>query len=136
MLSSFTSLRKGRHRQERSPFSSPYTALLSSPVAARRSSFEERRRPAADFNPADFNQHVSPGVTGKIDQEQEEEGEEDGQDPDEGLGEDGDEDMTPLLPIFSAAHLGSYSSLQSHHFFAQSRNSCADDLIHRCLARL
>lgn len=104
MLSSFTSLRKGRHHRERSPFSSPYTALPSSPVAARRSSFEERRRPAADFNPADFNQDVSPGVTGKTDREQEEEEEEDGQDPDD-PGEDGDEDMTPLLPIFSAAHL-------------------------------
>lgn len=86
-------------------------------MAARRSSFEERRRPAADFNPADFNQDVSPGVTGKTDREQEEEEEEDGQDPDD-PGEDGDEDMTPLLPIFSAAHLGSYSFLETHHFFA------------------
>lgn len=101
MLSSFTSLGKGRHREERSPFSSPYTALLSAPVAARRTSLEERRRPAAEFN-----QDVSPGVTGKIDEEREEEEEGDGQDADDDLDEDGDEDMTPLLPIFSAAHLG------------------------------
>lgn len=109
MFSSFTSLGKGRHRKERSPFSSPYTGLLSSPVAARRNSLEERRRPAADFN-----QDVPPGVTGKIDEEREEEEEEDGQDPDDDLDEDGDEEMTPLLPIFSAAHLGSYSLLQYH----------------------
>lgn len=102
MLSSFTSLGKGRHRKQRSPLSSPYTALLSAPVAAKRSSLEERRRPAAEFN-----QDVSPGVTGRIDEEREEQEEGDGQDADDDLDEDGDEDMTPLLPIFSAAHLGS-----------------------------
>ena len=107
MFSSLTSLGKGQHRKERSPFSSPYTELLSSPVAARRNSLEERRRPAADFN-----HDVSPALTGKIDEEHEEEEEGDGQDPDDDLDEDGEEEMTPLLPIFSAAHLGSYSLLQ------------------------
>lgn len=107
MLSSLTRLGKGRHREDRSPFASPYTALLSSPVAARRSSLEECRRPAAEFNP-----DGSPRETGKIDEEREEEEGGDGEDPDDDLGEDGDEDMTPLLPIFSAAHLGSYLFLQ------------------------
>lgn len=102
MLSSFT-WGKGRQREERSPFSSPYTALLPSP-AARRTSLEERRRPAAEFN-----QDISPARTSKIDEERDEQEEEDGQDPDDDLDEDGDEEMTPLLPIFSAAHLGSYS---------------------------
>lgn len=111
MFSSFTSLSKGRHHEERSPFASPYTALLSSPIAARRNSLEERRRPAAEFN-----QDVSPGVTGKIDDDREEEEEGDGEDPEDELDEDGDEDMTPLLPIFSAAHLGSYSFLTYHRF--------------------
>lgn len=98
MLSSFKRGR-GRPRGERSPFSSPYTALLSSPVAARRGSLEERRRPAADFN-AD----VSPARDTKVDEHEDEEEleEEDEEDEDE----DGEGDTTPLLPIFSAAHLG------------------------------
>ena len=95
-----TSIKHGRRRPrgERSPFSSPYTALLSSPTAARRGSLEERRRPAANFNA-----HVSPAPDIKIDDEDEEELEEDGEGE---VDEDGDGDTTPLLPIFSAAHLG------------------------------
>ncbi|MCJ1465878.1 hypothetical protein MMC07_004497 [Pseudocyphellaria aurata] len=99
MLSSLTNWGKGPHREERSPFSSPYPALLSSP-AARRSSLEERRRPAAEFN-----QDISPGRTSKNNEDREEREEEDGLDPDDDMDEDGDEEMTPLLPIFSAAHL-------------------------------
>lgn len=100
LFSSFTRLGKGRARKEKSPFTSPYTGLLSSPVANRRGSLEERRRPAADFD-----QDVSPSRGGKINDEQEEDhgnGEEQVEDTDE----DGDEEMSPLLPIFSAAHLG------------------------------
>lgn len=129
MFSSFTSLGKGRHHEDRSPFVSPHTALLSAPVAARRSSLEERRRPAAEFN-----QIVSPGVTGKIDEEREEEEEGDEQDLDDGLDEDGDEDFTPLLPIFSAAHLGSFASPTSS--FAQFCNSVADESMRRFLTRV
>ena len=98
MLSSLSRLAQGRHRHrgDRSPFSSPFSGLLSSPLAARRSSREERRRPAADFD-----QDASPAQHMKIDEEPEEDGEEE---VEEELGEDDEE--SPLLPIFSAAHLG------------------------------
>ena len=98
MLSSFKRGR-GRPRGDRSPFSSPYTALLSSPVAARRGSLEERRRPAANFNADE-----SPAPNIKIDEHEDEEELEEEDEGDED--EDGEGDMTPLLPIFSAAHLG------------------------------
>lgn len=104
MLSSLSRLGKGRHthRSDRSPFSSPFSGLLSSPLAARRGSKEERRRPAADFDrDASSARHI------KIDEEPEEgEGdqEEDMEEEVEDVNED-DED-SPLLPMFSAAHLG------------------------------
>lgn len=93
-------------RRDRSPFSSPHVGILSNPVAARRNSLEERRRPAAGFDQDDL-----PSVGGKIDIEQEdEEGDDDedgaGHDPEDEPDEDGREEVTPLLPIFSAAHLG------------------------------
>ena len=91
---------RGRPRGERSPFSSPYTALLSSPIAARRGSLEERRRPAANFNV-----DASPASEIKIDEgEDEDEPEEDVEEGE--LDEDGEGETSPLLPIFSAAHLG------------------------------
>jgi hypothetical protein len=111
MLSSFTRPSQGRVHtdQENSPFATPYTALLSSPIAARRRSLEELRRPAADL---DYD--VTPGLDSKIDEdrydevdEQAQEHEDDEDDAlDEDMDEDGDEGGTPLLPIFSAAHLG------------------------------
>lgn len=89
-----------RHdRKEKSPFSSPYTAFLPSPVAVRRTSLEERRRPAADFD-----QDVLPGFGGKANDEPDEEHNIGGE-QDEDIDEDGEEE-SPLLPIFSAAHLG------------------------------
>lgn len=99
---------KGRQHGERSPFSSPYSGT---PVAARRSSLGERRRPAADFD-AD----LSPTPASRIDEEDEEgvEEEEDevddhdqGEEEDES-NEDGAGETSPLLPIFSAAHLGDF----------------------------
>ena len=100
MLSSSTTRAKGRRRRERSPFSSPYTAPLSTPIAARRGSLEERRRPAANFD-AD----VSPAPHITIDEgEDDRESEQDEEDEDSG--EDGEGETSPLLPIFSAAHLG------------------------------
>ena len=94
-------------RKERSPFSSPYSNLLASPIAARRSSLEERRRPAARFDDG-----TSPGAPPTEDiPEEDEEGddgpnEEDIPDEDEDRGDDEDDELSPLLPIFSAAHLG------------------------------
>ena len=92
-------LPKGFRAKERSFLSSPDSNVQPSPIAARRSSLEERRRPAAKF------EHViSPGPD-RIDEEDQEE------DGDEGEfyadnGEDEAGELSPLLPIFSAVHLG------------------------------
>lgn len=97
---------QGRLRRDRSPFSSPRTGLPASPIAARRSSLEERRRPARNFN-----QEASPAPVMTIGEEDADE--DDGiEDEDEELDEDGDAETTPLLPIFSAAHLGIPLSLR------------------------
>ncbi|KAL9107413.1 MAG: hypothetical protein Q9227_007697 [Pyrenula ochraceoflavens] len=91
-------LRESRQR-DRSPFSSPFTAG-SSPVATRRGEATERRRPAAYFDTAeesngeDFEDYE--------DEEEEEEDQFEEEDDEDGVG-----DSTPLLPIFSAAHLDS-----------------------------
>lgn len=80
-------------RGERSPFSSPYAGGASSPLlGARHAGLEDHRRPAADYDndePPDEHDVV----------EESADDDEDGVDEDGGLG-------TPLLPIFSAAHLG------------------------------
>ncbi|KAL8712960.1 MAG: hypothetical protein Q9220_002819 [cf. Caloplaca sp. 1 TL-2023] len=107
MLSSLSQF-VGRNRQhgERSPFSSPYSGVQSSPVAARRSSLEERRRPAADFD-----RDLSLGPASPIEEEDEDfdqldnEDDEQEEDEDEDEDEDGAGETSPLLPIFSAAHL-------------------------------
>ncbi|KAI4107609.1 MAG: hypothetical protein LQ339_002515 [Xanthoria mediterranea] len=100
MLSSALSRLAGRDRQhgERSPFSSPFSGRLSTPVAARRSSLEERRRPAAYFD-----RELSPGPATPIDEEDEDVNEDDNEELDDD--EDGGGESSPLLPIFSAAHL-------------------------------
>ncbi|KAL8808551.1 MAG: hypothetical protein Q9182_000102 [Xanthomendoza sp. 2 TL-2023] len=102
MLSSLSRL-MGRDRQhgERSPFSSPYSARLATPVAVRPSSLEERRRPAANFN-----QDIYPSPASPIDEEDEDEAQDANGDDDEAEDdEDGASESSPLLPIFSAAHL-------------------------------
>ena len=117
MLSSLSRLAKGQQQQHphphhgnKSPFSSPYSGLVPTPVAARRSSLEERRRPAADFD-----HDISPGPFSRIDEEDEEE--EDArvyEDEVDEQDEDGAEETSPLLPIFSAAHLGISTKEQLH----------------------
>ncbi len=108
MLSSFSRITKRRHgqRSDRSPFSSPFSGLLSSPIAARRGSLEERRRPAADFDEdASAAHHVKIDEEPEPDEEEEEgDAQEEEEEEDEGIGEDNED--SPLLPIFSAAHLG------------------------------
>ena len=101
MLSSSSRLRQGPQGREPSPFSSPYSNLQASPIAARRSSLEERRRPAGNFDHG-----LPPGPAERIDEEghDDEEGEE--EDQDEDIDEDEAGELSPLLPIFSAAHLG------------------------------
>ena len=92
---------KTQRGREISPFSSPNSNLHASPIAARRGSLEERRRPAAKFD-----QPISSGPVDTIhDQDQEEEDGEQ-EDQDEELDEDEPGELSPLLPIFSAAHLG------------------------------
>ncbi|KAL8951698.1 MAG: hypothetical protein Q9222_002346 [Ikaeria aurantiellina] len=106
MLSSFSRLGgKNRQHGDRSPFSSPYSGLQSTPVAARRSSLEGRRRPAADFD-----RDLSQGPASRIDEEDEDfdqldNGDEQEEEDDEDEDEDGAGETSPLLPIFSAAHL-------------------------------
>lgn len=95
MLPSSSGKGKAKPHRDRSPFSSPYTGLLSSPIAARRGSLEERRRPAGDF------EDVSPAPRIRIEEEAVEEGDEE-----DDADEDEDAETSPLLPIFSAAHLG------------------------------
>ena len=94
----------GLRGRERSLFSSPDSNIQASPIAARRSSLEERRRPAAKFDHG-----ISPGPTDRIEEEDDEddEGEGEGEGFYEDIGEDEAGELSPLLPIFSAAHLGS-----------------------------
>ncbi|KAL9005818.1 MAG: hypothetical protein Q9188_001436 [Gyalolechia gomerana] len=97
---------KDRHHGDRSPFSSPYSGVNSTPIAARRTSLEGRRRPAADFD-----RDLSPAPASRIDEEDEDgeeivEHDEEVEEEDEDH-EDGAEETSPLLPIFSAAHLDS-----------------------------
>ena len=101
MLPNFSRFSRTQRGGERSPFSSPNSNLHASPVAVRRGSLEERRRPAAIFR-----QGISPGPASTVDdQDQEEENEEEEDQGDE-LDEDEPGEQSPLLPIFSAAHLG------------------------------
>lgn len=100
---------KQQRGRESSPFSSPNSNLHASPIAARRGSLEERRRPAANFHHG-----ISPGPEDRIDEEDQED--EDGmeEDQEEELEEDEAGELSPLLPIFSAAHLGTLTLLSQH----------------------
>ena len=100
MFSLSPRLSKSQEGRERSPFSSPSSNLHASPIAVRRASVEERRRPAAKFDPVAYSD-----PTDRIEEhdEEEEDGEEDEQ---EEADEDEAGELSPLLPIFSAAQLG------------------------------
>ncbi|KAL9022470.1 MAG: hypothetical protein Q9185_000377 [Variospora sp. 1 TL-2023] len=106
----------GRRNGERSPFSSPFSGLLATPVAARRSSLEERRRPAADFD-----RDLSPTPARRIEEEDEDAEEEDDDvahepaEEEEESDEDGAGETSPLLPIFSAAHLDALPAYNLTH---------------------
>ena len=105
-LRSTTKPTAGSERPNRSPFSSPSSNLLASPIAARRSELEERRRPGAKFD-----QVLSPESTEQIDEanETEEDNGEDNIEDEDGDNDDEDDpaEHSPLLPIFSAEHLDS-----------------------------
>lgn len=85
MFPSLGSLGSVRHLKERS-------------ISARRSSLEERRRPLSDFGHEALQYPDGKTVLEEEQGEQEDLGEE--------IDEDGDEEMEPLLPVFSAAQLG------------------------------
>lgn len=100
MLSSLLRPQKGRRRVEQhSPFSSQY-ADQSSPITARYQRLEARRA-TADFTETELEDE---NTEDEPDEEDDAAGGEE-EEIDEEEDEDGDED-TPLLPIFSAAHLG------------------------------
>ena len=94
---------KQANRDHRSPFSSPYTTITST-LGARRSEPNERRRIAADFDAQDLDDGEDAAEDDRLLEEEEDTEEE--QEEEEVEGEDEDGDNTPLLPIFSAAHLG------------------------------
>jgi hypothetical protein len=98
MLSSLLRPAKNRRRvPEHSPFSSPYVDQ-SSPAVARLER-RDARHASADFTATEEEDEVTE------DEDIEEDGEDDEEIVEEDDNEDGDED-SPLLPIFSAAHLG------------------------------
>ncbi|KAI9801796.1 MAG: hypothetical protein M1825_003169 [Sarcosagium campestre] len=100
MLSSLLRPRKARPRRDRSPFSSPFNGDEASPLFGRRHSNEERRRPAGRFYRDDDS---SDGDSDSDDVKA------DSDNDSEAGGEDEDDlpEASPLLPIFSAAHLDS-----------------------------
>ena len=107
---------KTQRGRETSPFSSPNSNLHASPIAARRGSLEERRRPAANFDNT-----ISSGPADRIDDQDQDQEEEDGEEEDQEdeLDEDEAGELSPLLPIFSAAHLGMsmFRQTSSHLLF-------------------
>ena len=103
MLSSLLRPKRGRRRVEHSPFSSQFNDR-SSPIVARNQRLGARHA-TADFTETDVYDDITETEDdGDIDHDGDEgeEDEEDGQDDED---EDGEEE-SPLLPIFSAAHLG------------------------------
>jgi hypothetical protein len=97
-------------RADRSPFSSPFTTTTS-PTASRRTLANDRGSPTADYgNSNDPNNNGdSSEAVGDEEEEDDEDGVEDedeeGDEEDEQEDEDGVGETSPLLPIFSAAHL-------------------------------
>ena len=101
MLPNFSRFSRTQRGGERSPFSSPNSNIHASPVAVRRGSLEERRRPAAIYT-----QGISPSPAISVDDQDQEEENEEEEDQEGDLDEDEPGEQSPLLPIFSAAHLG------------------------------
>lgn len=105
MLSSLLRPKKGRNRVEQhSPFSSQYNDQ-SSPIVERRKRLDARHA-SADFTETDLDDENTDeeDEEEEVEQEEAEDADDDGEDD-----EDGHEDI-PLLPIFSAAHLGELNS--------------------------
>lgn len=103
MLSNSSRLTKAQRARQSSPFSSPNSNLHASPIAVRRGSLEERRRPAANFN---FP--ISPALADRVDEEDQDQDDGEEEDQEEEIDEDEPGELSPLLPIFSAAQLGMF----------------------------
>jgi hypothetical protein len=95
MLSSLLRSKKGHRHVEHSPFSSRYGEQCS-PTAARKKRLHVQHA-TADFSETELDDEST--------EEEEDEADREGGDRDSDNDEDGQEDA-PLLPIFSAAHLG------------------------------
>jgi hypothetical protein len=95
MLASLLRSRKPRIRADRSPFSSPYTTQENT-TFFRRDKYTHR----LDSDIED-SEEIDDGFD-NIEEEDDEDYEQ--------------EDLTPLLPIFSAAHLGSYPIETRTHY--------------------
>ena len=99
MVPSFFRSKKGRHRipSTSSPFSSPFASQRRRSVTVR--GFQgDARRVAADF---DHDVEADDQDSDENDTREDEEDEDEDED-----GEGGEDGLTPLLPIFEAAHLG------------------------------
>lgn len=118
MFPSLSQQPKRSKAAEHSPFSSPYSNIQASPIAARRTSLEERRRPAAKFE-----QILSPEPADRNEGEEEEDEERDQDNQDEDVDEDEAGELSPLLPIFSAAHLGTRILISGVRSLAHLRSS-------------
>ena len=106
--------RRKSNRENWSPFASPFNTIRS-PVGARRAQTNARRRIAADYDESDGEEedrasgererllHHDADDYDEDEDEEEYDEQVEGEDEDD---EDGHGDTTPLLPIFSAAHLG------------------------------
>lgn len=103
MLSSLLRPKRARQRvEEHSPFSSVFPDQDSSPIIARQE--RQIRHATADWTETEEgDDNTEDDEDGQDADEDDEAGDPDDADEDE----DGDED-TPLLPIFSAAHLGEF----------------------------
>ncbi|KAI9679403.1 MAG: hypothetical protein M1817_005425 [Caeruleum heppii] len=122
MLSSFLHPNTKRRPKQTSPFSSPFTLEEASPLIARRTRAVQQRQPARVYNEGDStapdndyddededNDGDAPQLVLNDDDDQDNDEAEDDEDEDE------DADLSPLLPIFSAAHLDSIPSYHLTH---------------------
>lgn len=91
---------RARDRLNVAPMATPENEIAASPLAARRTSLEERRRPAAKFGKG-----LSP-LTGVRDRASSDHEAQIDEDYDSEADEDDPGERSPLLPIFSAEHLG------------------------------
>ena len=82
-------------------------------ATTRRTGSQSKRRIPAEYDTTEDEEGISGSSADSDAEEDEEEDEEQGDDE---VNEDGADESTPLLPIFSAAHLGVYFELHFSRF--------------------